>query len=137
MIGIDTNILVRYLVQDDPTQSNLANQLIERTVDSGKCLWISQITLCETLWVLKKCYKLPKEEILHILQELLLVPQIKVENIEATWLALTDFETSLNVGFADCLIGRQNASNGCEITYNFDKAAATQLSGVYKQLLMR
>lgn len=134
MIGLDTNVLVRFLVQDDPFQSNLANRLIEQTVDSGKILWISQVTLCETVWVLKKCYKLSKAEILHILHEILLVLQIKVENEIAVNLALIDFETTNKVDFADCLIGRQNAQNNCERTYTFDEAAATQLSELYTEL---
>ncbi|MBA3237209.1 MAG: type II toxin-antitoxin system VapC family toxin [Parachlamydiaceae bacterium] len=135
MIGLDTNVLVRYLVQDDPIQSKLANKLIEKTVDSAEILWICQLTLCETVWVLKKCYKLSKEEILHILHALLLVPQIKVENENVIYLALRDFERTKKVDFTDCLIGRQNAHNGCESTYTLDEAAADQLSEIYKPLL--
>jgi predicted nucleic-acid-binding protein len=134
MIGLDANILVRYLAQDDPAQSKLANQLIEYAVETGALLWICQITLCETVWVLKKCYKMSKQEIIHILQELLQIPQIKVEHDDATWIALNDFETNKDVSFADCLIGRQNIQNGCVITYTFDKAAATQCPAIYKAL---
>lgn len=132
MIGLDTNVLIRYLVQDDPLQARLATQLIEQTVAAGKKLWISQITLCETAWVLKKCYEISKEKIRHILLELLLTPQIKIENEEAVWLALKDFETSTGVGIADCLIGRINAQYGCEITYTFDKKAAIHLPKLYE-----
>lgn len=131
MIGLDTNILVRYLVQDDPFQARLANQLIEQVVALGKKIWICQITLCETVWVLKKCYDISKEKIRHILLELLLTPQIKIENEEALWLALKDFEAISGVGIADCLIGRLNAQHGCEVTYTFDKKAVTNLPSLY------
>lgn len=131
MIGLDTNVFVRYLVQDDVVQSNLANRLIEEAVAAEKILWICQITLCETIWVLKKCYKLSNNEISHILQEILLIPQIKIENESVIASAIKDFEMNNNVGFSDCLIGRQNAHNGCEITYTFDKAAAKRLSTLF------
>jgi len=134
MIGLDTNILVRYLAQDDPHQSKLANQLIEHAVETGTLLWICQITLCETVWVLKKCYKMSKQEIIYILQELLQIPQIKVEHDDATWIALKEFETNKEVGFADCLIGRQNIQSGCVITYTFDKAAASACPTIYEAL---
>lgn len=134
MIGLDTNVLVRYLVQDDPVQSNRANRLIETAVQQGNILWICLVTLCETIWVLNKCYKLSKEELLPILEELLLIPQIKVENDDVVRQALRDYEKSKKIGFPDCLIGRQNLHRGCSLTYTFDKAAVAQLPTVYKGL---
>lgn len=134
MIGIDTNVLIRYLVQDDPAQSKLANKFIESCVASGDILWICQMTLCETFWVLERCYKLEKHEIIRILKEILLVQQIQVEEDTVVWHALRDFENTTKVGFVDCLIGRQNAFHECSYTYTFDKSAAKELA-TFKMLL--
>ncbi|MCE5294914.1 MAG: type II toxin-antitoxin system VapC family toxin [Chlamydiales bacterium] len=131
MIGLDTNLIVRYLIQDDAAQTKKANLLIENAAENGTPMWISQITLCETIWVLDRGYKLPKQEILHILHELLQTPEIKIENDSITWLALHDYETSKSVGFVDCLIGRQNAYNGCTTTYTLDKQAAKKLQKTF------
>lgn len=132
MIGLDTNLIVRYLTQDDADQSKKANDIIEKAAESGLQLWICQITLCETVWVLERGYKLPKQEILHILHELLQIPEIKIEHDNVTWLALHDYETSKSVGFVDCLIGRQNAYNGCTTTYTLDKQAAKHLHKTFQ-----
>ncbi len=134
MIGLDTNVLIRYLVQDDLLQSQLANQLIEKIISLEKKVWICQITVCEVAWVLKKCYHLSKDKIHHIFLELLLTPQIKIENEEALWLELKDFETINGVGLADCLIARLNDQNGCTITYTFDKMAVARLPTLYKEV---
>ena len=112
MIGLNTNVLVRYLVQDDPIQSQKATNLVETSVKSGNHLWICQVTLCETIWVLQKCYKLTKEEVCHILHQLLSTPQILVENDDVAWLALLDFERNKKIGFVDFIIGRQNFEQG-------------------------
>lgn len=132
MIGLDTNLIVRYLIQDDTAQTKKATQIIEKAAEEKVGLWISQITLCETVWVLERGYKLPKNEILHILHELLQIPEIKIENDNVTWLAVHDYETTKSVGFVDCLIGRQNGYNGCTTTLTFDKQAAKNLPKTFK-----
>jgi predicted nucleic-acid-binding protein len=132
--GLDTNVLVRYLTQDDPVQSIIVNRMIEGAVASGKKVWICQITLCETAWVLKKCYSLSKEKIRHVFLELLLTPQIKIENEDTVWNAFKDYETNSGIGMAECLIARINSQNGCEMTYTFDKAAARRLPTLYKEV---
>ncbi len=71
MIGLDTNVIVRYLTQDDPSQSEIADKIISRSTDQGEMLWISQITLCETVWVLERAYKISKKTIVEILHFLL------------------------------------------------------------------
>lgn len=134
MIGIDTNVLVRYLTQDDPEQSDLANALIKRIIEQKKIVWLCQMTLCETIWVLSKCYKLSRNELVAVVYELLLTPQLKLEEEETIWLAVKDFEINKDVGFVDCLIGRQNFQKGCEMTYSFDKGAYTKLPSLYTQL---
>lgn len=128
MIGLDTNVLVRYLTQDDPSQSALANKIIMNSVEVGELLWVSQIILCETVWVLERAYKTNKETIVEILHILLQTQELVFEHHDIVWQALQDYKSCHSVGFADCLIGRQNITNKCTFTYTFDKEAAKELS---------
>lgn len=134
MIGIDTNVLIRYLVQDEPTQANKANQFVKNIVDRGERLWICQLTLCEVVWVLERSYKLQKQEIIGVLKALFQTQQIQIEGDDVAWQALNDYETSKSVGFSDCLIGRQNLHKECSFTATFDKKAASQLPRTFKVL---
>jgi predicted nucleic-acid-binding protein len=128
MIGLDTNVLIRYLTQDDPKQSATANHFIKKSVSHGENLWIGLITLCETVWVLERAYSLSKSEITEVLRSLLSTKQIQFQEKDSVWQALGDFEESRNVSFSDCLIGRQNLSHECSHTYTFDKEAAKKLT---------
>lgn len=131
MIGLDTNVIVRYLVQDDPKQSKKANHIIESAIAASEYLWLSQITLCEVVWVLERCYDLSKKELLHILKTILQIQQIRIEFDSIVRQALSDFESHSKVDFSDCLIGRQNAFHGCVCTYTFDKDAAKNLQPMF------
>jgi predicted nucleic-acid-binding protein len=132
MIGLDTNVIVRYLVQDEPKQSGQANRIIEKAVTDGKILHISQITLCEIVWVLERCYRVSRKELINVLKQLLQTQKIRVEQDAVSRQALIDFEHHEGVDFTDCLIGRQNASNDCSFTYTFDKKAAKKLHSTFK-----
>lgn len=127
MIGLDTNVIVRYLTQDDPSQSELANTIINQSTSQGEVLWIAQITLCETVWVLERAYKINKKTIIEILHLLLETQELVFEYHDIVWQALQDYKSCQSVGFADCVIGRQNISNNCTFTYTFDKNAAKEL----------
>jgi predicted nucleic-acid-binding protein len=132
MIGLDTNVVVRYLVQDEPKQSEQANRIIEKAVVDGETLGISQVTLCEIVWVLERCYSVSKKELIDVLKQLLQTQQIRVEHDAIARQALRDFEHHAGVDFSDCLIGRQNAFNDCSFTYTFDKNAAKKLHATFK-----
>ena len=121
MIGLDTNVVVRYLVQDDPKQSKQANSIIEKAISNGETLFISLITLCEIAWVLESCYEVSKKELIDVFKRLLQTQQIKIENEDVARHALHDFEHHTGIDFSDSLIGRQNVSNGSSLTYTFDK----------------
>jgi predicted nucleic-acid-binding protein len=125
MIGLDTNVLVRYLTQDDPSQSALANQLIEQTLAEEKKLFINHIVLCELVWVLTRAYDYPKFTVIEVIEKILLAHQFEIEDKSSVLEALNDFKTS-RADFADCLIGVKNRNAGCEKTWSFDKAT-TQL----------
>ncbi|MBI2336278.1 MAG: type II toxin-antitoxin system VapC family toxin [Deltaproteobacteria bacterium] len=117
MIGLDTNVLVRYLVQDDDLQAKTAAKIIE----AGDEFFINLIVICELVWVLDSCYELNKKDIILIIEKLLTTREITFEKRDTIWGALDDFKVN-SVDFADCLIGRLNQSHDCETTLTFDKS---------------
>ncbi|WP_038250701.1 PIN domain-containing protein [Ghiorsea bivora] len=122
MIGIDTNVLVRYIVQDDEQQAALATNAIEAcsVTEPG---WISAIVLCETAWVLSRAYGYEKTMVQNVLKQILLAAELVVEQQEQAWLALQDFAKG-NADFSDYLITHMNHASGCEYTVTFDKKAS-------------
>ncbi|MFM9912027.1 MAG: PIN domain-containing protein [Methylophilaceae bacterium] len=121
MIGLDTNVLVRYLAQDDAIQSPQASALIESlTVDSPGS--ISLVSVVELVWVLDGCYATRKLELCEILESLLRTKELVVAQAEVVWKALRKFRGN-NADFADCLIVYLGDAAGCEDTLTFDKAA--------------
>jgi len=120
MNGLDTNVLVRYLTQDDPNQSVQANQLIEQTLMEGNHFFISIIVLCELVWVLMRAYHYSKSEVIFVLEKILLARQFEIEDKNTVRQALNDFKKS-HADFADCLIGLKNSEFGCKTTLSFDK----------------
>jgi len=123
VIGLDTNVLVRYLAQDDPRQAAKALHLIEGECSESRPGFIAAIVLAELVWVLESCYSSTKSEIVTVLQRILRTKQLIVQDAETVWKALRLFETS-KADFADCLIERSGAMQDCEDTATFDKGAA-------------
>lgn len=123
MIGLDTNVLVRYLAQDDPQQSALAVELIEGSCSENSPALINHVVLCETVWVLDRCYDVKREMIAVILEKILKTEQFSIQGLEMVWRALKEFRKT-GADFADCLLSQINLSNGCEQTVTFDKKAA-------------
>ncbi len=133
MIGIDTNILVRYFTNDDSVQTKKSAKIMESAAYKSDGLWISHIVLIETVWVLESRYKVRRQNLINILNLLFSVRHFILEDREAGMMALQDFVDSPKVNFADCLIGRSNALNGCDYTLSFDKAAIRDLP-YFKQI---
>ena len=122
MIGLDTNVLVRYAAQDDPKQSAKATRLIESlTADAPG--YVSIVSVVELVWVLAGCYALTKDEICEVLATLLRTKEILVAHADTVWKALRLFKES-NADFADCLIERFGDEAGCGYTTTFDRDAA-------------
>lgn len=121
MNGLDTNVLVRYLVQDDPAQSQRAAKLIEGAAEAGDRLLLSCIVLCELVWVLEDCYDATRKELLEVLERILATTQFEIEHKDCTRAALEDFRAH-RADFSDCLVGRVNRALGCQTTFSFDKA---------------
>lgn len=122
MIGLDTNVLVRYAAQDDPKQSAKATRLIESlTADAPG--YVSIVSVVELVWVLTGCYALTKDEICEVLATLLRTKEIIVAHADTVWKALRLFKEG-NADFADCLIERFGDEAGCGYTTTFDRDAA-------------
>lgn len=121
MKGLDTNVLVRYLVGDDANQAATAARHIERHCRADAPCFINAVVLCELVWVLESAYDQPKAVIAEVIEKLLRTAQFAVEDAEMAWAALSDYRAH-GADFADCLIGRRNRAQGCEDTATFDKA---------------
>ena len=124
MIGLDTNVVIRYLVQDDKKQSAAATRFIEKSLTTDVPGYINHITLCEIVWVLQRCYDVTKQQLRDIIEGLLTTKQFIVENVEVAWKALRAYDAN-RADFCDALIGQANIHSGCEHTVTFDKKAAS------------
>ena len=120
MLGLDTNVLVRYLTQDDRVQYEKAAAFIEAATDRGEQLVVNIVVLCELEWVLGSAYNYSREEIARAIEQILATAQFEVERLDEARRALTDFRTT-KADFSDALIGRINRSLGAEHTVTFDR----------------
>lgn len=123
MLGIDTNILVRFLARDDESQFEKARRLIRREIAAGRRVFVSQLVLLETEWVLRSRYGLQKTEIIAAVSGLLDANDVQFEDEPAIEEALFVWKDR-SVGFADCLIGARNKRLGCSATATFDVKAS-------------
>ncbi len=123
MIGLDTNVLLRYLVEDDPDQTPWAVRLLEERCTEDQPGFINHVVLCELVWVLESSYRFPRRVVADTLDRLLRVPELRVEHIDGAWMALDAYLTT-RADFADAMIGWLNRSHGCIGTATFDRAAA-------------
>ena len=123
MLGVDTNVLVRFLVRDDEAQFEKARKLIKREVASGRRVFVSQLVLLETEWVLRSRFSLPKSQIIEAISGLLDATDVRFQDESAIEEALFIWKDN-TADFADCLIGAQNRRLGCRATATFDVKAA-------------
>ena len=121
MKALDTNVLIRYLVQDDPSQGRKAAAYIEGAAAADEEILISNIVLCETVWVLDSAYGYAKAEIQAALEKLLQSSTFQFETKDIVWAAFDEYRT-VKADFADCLMGRLHQALGCEPTATFDTA---------------
>ena len=122
MIGIDTNVLVRYLVRDDPVQTPRAERLLNACTPADPA-FVNRVVLCEVAWVLRDVYRYPRALIADAMERVLMIGGFVVEDARLAWSALHEFRNS-RADFADCLLGLVNREVGCRTTYTFDGAAA-------------
>jgi predicted nucleic-acid-binding protein len=123
MLGIDTNVLVRFLVRDEEAQFEKARKLIKREVAAGSSVLVNQLVLLETEWVLRSRYSLAKNLIIQAISGLLDASDVRFEDEPAVEEALFIWKDSA-ADFADCLIGAKNRRLGCRATATFDMKAS-------------
>ena len=123
MIGLDTNVLVRYFAQDEPKQSAAARSLLQGRLTRERPGHVNVVTLAETCWVLKRLYSAGRNELVEVVEHLLAAPNIAVERRAMVRKALQAYGGSA-AGFSDCLIAQMNADAGCINTLTFDRGAA-------------
>ena len=120
MIGLDTNVLVRYLTRDDPAQYAKVAAFIDAATDRGEQFVVNTAVLCELEWVLGTSYGYSREEIALALEQIFATAQFEVDRLDEARQALGDFR-STKADFSDALIGRINRSLGAGHTITFDR----------------
>ena len=121
MTGLDTNVLVRYIMQDDVRQARLASELIETfTVDEPG--FIPLVAVIELVWVLLSSFELARGQVVQALEVLLRTKEIQVENAATVWRAVRLYRAGRS-DFADCLIERSAAAAACTRIMTFDRGA--------------
>jgi predicted nucleic-acid-binding protein len=122
MIGFDTNVIVRYLTQDDPVQSPKATELIERGLTEEEPGFVSVVAMAETAWVLERVYGRTAEEIAAVIERMLEVEVLVVESEQEVFTAMIAVKEGRG-SFADALTGALGARAGCSHTVTFDQKA--------------
>jgi predicted nucleic-acid-binding protein len=128
--GLDTNVLARYLTEDDPIQARRAAAWINTTVARGERCYVSAIVLCELAWVLRGAYKVSKADLLLTLDRLLATSQFVIGDKDIVRAAVEAYRAG-QADFADYVIGLSHRDAGCDRTATFDRrlrgAAAFQV----------
>jgi predicted nucleic-acid-binding protein len=122
MIGLDTNILIRYLAQDDPVQSSRAQEIMERRLTEENPGFVSIVAMVETVWVLDRAYGLNAQEIAATIERMLQAEILVVENEQEVFTAMVALKQERG-SFADALIRELGARAGCAHTLTFDRKA--------------
>ncbi len=122
MIGLDTNVLVRYLTQDDPIQSLKATEIIERRLTEGNPGFVSIVAMVETVWVLDRAYNLAAHEIAATVEGMLQADVLVVEYEQEVFTAMIALKEGQG-SFADAIIAALGAKAGCSCTLTFDHKA--------------
>jgi len=122
MIGLDTNVIVRYVMQDDPKQSQKAANLIEALSPESPA-FVSLVAVVEFVWVLTSCYELTRQQVAAAIDGILHAKEFVIDRMDQITQALRTYRSG-SADFADCLIERAATSVGCEKTMTFDVSAA-------------
>ena len=125
MIGLDTNVVVRYVAQDDRAQAAAATRLLEHELTTENPGYLSLVALAEVVWVMVAAYGADRQVVAQVVEGLLSAPHIRVQEAESVWLALLDFrEPASKSDFSDALIVRLGSRAGCTRAVTFDRRAA-------------
>lgn len=121
MIALDTNVLIRFLVEDDEEQSARAAALIRRTLESEARLFVPELVICETVWVLAGAYRFQRGEIAALLTDLLRARELELGGADRLWRALRAYRDGRG-DFSDYLIREQARDAGFDTVATFDRA---------------
>jgi predicted nucleic-acid-binding protein len=128
LIGLDTNILLRATLNDDPVQSKAAQRLLKGLGENERGL-VNLPVLMEFFWVLRSRYKLPQARLAGVMRDLLGVEYIEFEALEVVGKALATYESGV-ADFPDTVIALRNRELGAAKTFTFDKDAAKSVAGM-------
>jgi predicted nucleic-acid-binding protein len=123
MIGIDTNLLLRLIVGDEPKQAITAREFLSERCSADEPGYVCHIVLVELVWTLARAYGYPRERIAAAIEQILETAQLDVESSSDVAAAVKDYRRG-GADFADCLLVRVNAATGCTHTVTFDRRAA-------------
>ena len=121
LIALDTNLVVRLLVEDDVTQVRQVRALLEEAKERGESCLVTNPVLCETEWVLESAYNASRGDVTAAVQQLLASAAFSFENLETVRRALELYQTGRG-DFSDYLLGLTGEAGGASTTYTFDKA---------------
>jgi len=124
MKGLDTNVLIRYITQDDPSQSKKATALIEGELSEHNLGYVTLITVIEIAWVLESCYDQKKAALIDVIESLIKTKQFLIERADIVHLALKAYQSG-NGDFSDAIIAALCKDRGCSETVTFDKKAVS------------
>jgi predicted nucleic-acid-binding protein len=122
VIGLDTNVLVRFITQDDPQQSRAANEIFATRITRSEPGFVSVVAMVETAWVLERSYRLSDATVAAAIERVLQTENLVIENERAVFAAMTALKDGTGA-FADALIGALGADAGCRCTLTFDRTA--------------
>ena len=128
MIGLDTNVLLRHLAQDDPTHSPRATEIVEQRLTEQEPGFVSLVSILEVAWVLKSLFKRSRQQIANDIEMLLAADALDVQNEQEVYYAVVSLRNGIGT-FEDALIGSLGVWRGCSATLTFDEDAAKQLRG--------
>lgn len=121
MTGLDTNVVLRFLLEDDPHQTAQVRRLLAEARDRREPLYLSMVVLCETVWTLKSVYRKSRQEIANALLLILDADVFQVEEEDNVRTAVQLYQTG-RAEFPDYLIGQIHQAHGCRHTVTFDRA---------------
>ena len=121
VIGLDTNVIVRYIMQDDVEQARLATRLME-SLQVDQPGFVPLVVVVELAWVLTSAFELTRQQVVLAIETLLQTQQLQLEKADVLWRALRLYRDTA-ADFADCLVERSAAAAGCSATMTFDRGA--------------
>lgn len=122
MKGLDTNVLVRFLVKDDRRQAATAGAFIRGHCTAESPCYINRIVLCELEWVLESAYLYSRRVVAEVIEKIMRTGEFVIEDADEAWVALGAYRDG-GADFADCLLAQTNLARGCDATATFDRKA--------------